>query len=63
MARAQNLAGLGCMPYLSATASTATAEKIQKNFPYSEERPGWTGPSAAGEATGGAAFFNCSSSA
>ena len=33
MARAENLAGLGCMPYLPHTASTATAEKIQKNFP------------------------------
>ena len=32
MARAENLAGLGCMPYLLPTASTVTAEKIEKNF-------------------------------
>ncbi len=32
MARAENLAGLGCMPYLPHTTSTVTAEKIEKNF-------------------------------
>src|SRR5208283_1145317 len=55
-------AGLGCMPYLPHTASTSTAEKNRKASPYSDERPGWTGPSAAVGTTGGAAFFNCSSS-
>jgi len=33
MARAENLAGLGCMPYLPHTASTSTAEKLQQTFP------------------------------
>src|ERR1700687_6128851 len=32
-ARAENLAGLGCMPYLPHTASTARADKIQTHFP------------------------------
>src|ERR1035441_10966266 len=31
MARAENLAGLDCMPYLPHTDSTEPAEKIQKN--------------------------------
>src|SRR6202158_3805052 len=63
MARAENLAGLGCMPYLPHKASAATAEKIQKTFPYSEERPGWTGRSAVVGSTGGPAFFSSSTSA
>jgi hypothetical protein len=63
MARAENLAELVCIPYLPHTASTSTAEKNRKASPYSDERPGWTGPSAAVGTTGGAAFFNCSSSA
>jgi hypothetical protein len=33
MVRAENLAGLACMPYLPHTASTSRAEKLQKTFP------------------------------
>src|SRR6202158_2228498 len=43
MARAENLAGLGCMPYLPHTASTSTAEKHRTASPYSDERPGGAG--------------------
>jgi len=63
MARAENLAGCGCMPYLPHTASPPRLRKYRRPSPYSDERPGWMGPSAADGTTGGAAFFSCSSSA
>src|SRR5271166_3643924 len=47
MARAENLAGLRCMPYLPHTASTSTAEKIQKTFPLLG-REAWLGGTIGG---------------
>src|SRR5450755_2386109 len=39
MARAENLAGLGCMPYLPHTGSTSKLRKYRGPSPHSEERP------------------------
>ena len=63
MARAENLAGsvACCMSHIQ--PQPPRLRKYRRPSPYSDERPGWTGPSAAVGTTGGAAFFNCSSSA
>src|ERR1035438_8263071 len=38
MARTENLAGLGCMPYLPHRASTARVRKYRRTSRYSDER-------------------------
>ena len=43
LARAENLAGLGCMPNLPHTGSTSTAEKLQKTFPLLGREAGLDG--------------------
>jgi len=77
MARAENLAGLGCMPYLTLhpLSDRIPAKKLshyrtprrlrfgEALFPHSDERLDCKGRSVAVGTTGGAAVFNCLSSA